>query len=85
VSSETRGDNVIRVPRPITELTDEQRSLLALAVESARTFRDAEQKAWDAAVAARRAGVPDETLCDETGLSRATLNRRFGTRRAGAA
>jgi hypothetical protein len=80
------------VPRPITELTDEQRSLLALAVESAQqfrqveqTYRQAEQEAWDAAVAARRAGVPDETLCDETGLSRATLNRRFGTRRAGAA
>lgn len=72
------------VPRPITKLTDEQRRLLAAAVESAQNFRDAEQKAWDAALAARKAGVPDEMLCDETGLSRATLNRKFGPRRDAA-
>lgn len=70
------------VPRPITKLTDEQRRLLAVAVESARKFREAEQKAWDDAIVARKAGVPDEMLCDETGLSRATLNRRFGPRPA---
>lgn len=70
---------------PITELTDEQRRLLALAVESARKSREAEQKAWDDAIAARRAGVEDATLCKETGLSRTTLNRRFGTRRSGTA
>lgn len=68
------------VPRPITKLTDEQRELLAKAVESARSFRASEQQAWDDALAARRAGVPDELLCDETGLSRATLNRRYGKR-----
>lgn len=69
------------VPRPTTKLTDEQRRLLDQAVESAKTYRDAEQKAWDDAIAARRAGVPDELLCDETGLSRATLNRKYGPRR----
>lgn len=68
------------VPRPITELTDEQRRLLAVAVESARKFRESEQAAWDDAVAARTAGVPDELLCKETGLSRATLNRKYGPR-----
>ena len=72
------------VPRPITKLTDEQRRLLAAAVESAQNFRDAEQRAWDAALDARKAGVPDEMLCDETGLSRATLNRKFGPRRDAA-
>lgn len=69
------------VPRPTTELTDEQRRLLAVAVESAQKFRTAEQQAWDDAIAARSAGVPDELLCDETGLSRATLNRKYGPRR----
>lgn len=73
------------VPRPTTKLTDEQRRLLDQAVESAKTYRDAEQKAWDDALAARRAGVPDELLCDETGLSRATLNRKYGSRREGDA
>lgn len=73
------------VPRPTTKLTDEQRRLLEAAVESAQNFRTAEQKAWDDAIAARRAGVPDELLCEETGLSRATLNRKYGPRREGEA
>ena len=69
------------VPRPTTKLTDEQRRLLDVAVESAKTSRTAEQRAWDDALAARNAGVPDELLCDETGLSRSTLNRKYGPRR----
>lgn len=74
------------VPRPTTKLTDEQRELLAIAVKTARELKEQmqelDQKIWDAALAARRAGVPDDLLCDETGLSRATLNRRFGNRKA---
>lgn len=74
------------VPRPTTKLTDEQRRLLEVAVKTARELKEQmqelDQKIWDAALAARRAGVPDELLCDETGLSRATLNRRFGNRKA---
>jgi len=31
---------------------------------------------------ARVAGVPDEVLCDQTEESRATLNRRYGPRKA---
>jgi hypothetical protein len=77
---------VTPVPRPITKLTDEQRRLLNEAVKTARELKpqmqDLDQKIWDKALAARRAGVPDELLCDETGLSRATLNRRFGNRKA---
>lgn len=78
------------VPRPITKLTDEQQRLLAAAVEAARKSKEADRAAeqlkadaWQAILAARNAGVPDEPLCDETGFSRATLNRRFGTRRDG--
>lgn len=73
------------VPRPTTKLNDEQRRLLDVAVESARNARSADQAAWNAALAARRAGVPDELLCDETGLSRATLNRKYGPRGEGDA
>jgi hypothetical protein len=72
---------VTGVPRPITELTDEQRRLLAVAVESAKNARDADEQAWADALAARTAGVPDTVLCDETGLPRATLNRKYGPRR----
>jgi predicted phage gp36 major capsid-like protein len=74
---------VTAVPRPTTKLTDEQRRLLDQAVESAKSSRAAEQRAWEDAIAARNAGVPDEMLCDETGLSRSTLNRKYGPRREG--
>jgi hypothetical protein len=77
---------VTTVPRPTTKLTDEQQRLLDEAVKTARELKaqiqELDQRIWDAALAARRAGVPDDLLCDETGLSRATLNRRFGNRKA---
>lgn len=76
------------VPRPTTKLTDEQRRLLAEAIEEARKSREARMaaettttRAWQKILEAREAGVPDEMLCDETGFSRATLNRRYGPRR----
>lgn len=79
------------VPRPVTKLTDDQRKLLAEAIkaaaESDRAEREAEQikdAAWQAILAARNAGVPDDLLCKQTGFSRATLNRKFGTRPDGA-
>ncbi|PRX23694.1 hypothetical protein [Actinoplanes italicus] len=68
------------MPRPITELTDEQRRLLAVAVKSAKKARDTEDQAWTDAHAARVAGVPDTVLCEETGLSKSTLNRKYGPR-----
>jgi hypothetical protein len=77
---------VSAVPRPTTKLTAEQRRLLEVAVKTARErkvqMQELDQEIWDAALAARRAGVPDDLLCDETGLSRATMNRRFGNRKA---
>lgn len=85
VSSDTRGDSVTGMPRPITELTHEQRQLLARAVRLAERSREVsrrmEQEMWDAAIAARKAGVPDDLIAAETGLSRATMNRRYGPRR----
>lgn len=69
------------MPRPITKLTDEQRRLLDAVVEKAKQARSVDQEAWDLALEARNAGVPDEMLCDESGLSRSTLNRKYGPRR----
>lgn len=78
------------VPRPLTKLTDEQQALLAAAVKAAEKSDEASRRAeqvkddaWQAILEARNAGVPDDLLCKQTGFSRATLNRRFGTRPAG--
>lgn len=70
-----------------TAESDEQREALAAAVKAAREHdravrRAAETEAamWEAIVKAREVDVPDTTLCDRTGQSRATLNRKFGRR-----
>ncbi|WP_328339572.1 hypothetical protein [Micromonospora sp. NBC_00421] len=70
------------VIRPKTQHTDEQRALLAAAVKAARTADEAEERAWQAIKAARDAGVLDTVLCEQTGRSRATLNRKYGPRPA---
>lgn len=71
------------VIRPVwTPDTDEQRKLLTDAIRAARRARKADAERWTAILRARIAGVPDEILCDEAGESRATLNRRYGSRRA---
>jgi hypothetical protein len=82
---------VTAVPRPVTKLTDDQQKLLAAAIkaaeESDKAQREADEikeAAWQAILAARAAGVPDELICDETGFSRATLNRKYGKRPEGA-
>lgn len=62
--------------------TDEQRKLLAEASRLARKERQTASAKWVTILRARLAGVPDEALCDHTEESRATLNRRFGSRRA---
>lgn len=76
------------VPRPITKLTDDQQKLLDAAVAAAKRSDQSQERAdadkeaaWQAILAARAGGVPDDRLCDETGFNRSTLNRRFGTRR----
>jgi hypothetical protein len=81
---------VTAVPRPTTKLTDEQREKLSAAISEAQKSREARMiadtaldRAWQKILEAREAGVPDEMLCDETGFSRATLNRKFGPRPTG--
>lgn len=75
------------VPRPTTNLSADQQKALLMAVEAANRAKRSQQEtdmvtdfAWQAILAARALGVPDELLCDETGFSRATLNRKFGRR-----
>lgn len=68
--------------RPATVLTEEQEILLSQAEEAFRQARAAEEEMWAGVLAARKGGVPDLVLCQETGISRATLNRRFGNRKA---
>jgi hypothetical protein len=78
---------VTAVPRPKTKLSDDQQRLLIAAVEAAKKSDDSHQRAdadedeaWQKIVVARKAGVPDDLLCSETGFSRATLNRKYGRR-----
>jgi hypothetical protein len=79
---------VINVIRPTwVPANDEQRQLLVAAVRAARKATEAARKAeeleaaaWAAILKAREADVPDTALCDQTGFSRASLNRKFGTR-----
>lgn len=75
------------MPRPTAKLTDDQREMLAALVAQAKKFRDERQRtqateelAWQMLIRLRQEGVADELLCEQTGFSRATLNRRFGTR-----
>ena len=70
-----------------TPASDEQRRLLAEAVQIAEAAKRAQAEAarldeemWAAILAARTGGIPDTVLCERTGQSRATLNRRYGPR-----
>ncbi len=60
--------------------TEEQRRAYAEAVRLSRLFKKAEEDMWAAIVKATLLGVPDEPLMRDTGQSRATLNRRYGSR-----
>lgn len=62
-------------------LNPEQKELLARAVSAAQELRALKSEMWDGALAARKAGVSDELITAQTGLSRATMNRRYGPRR----
>lgn len=80
---------MITVIRPTwTPTTPEQKRLVDAAVRAARKATElkrraaeAEEHAWQAILDAR-ADVPDLALCGKTGFSRATLNRRYGSRNA---
>lgn len=72
------------VIRPTWKGTDEQRKLVeevTAAIEHAvQVSQEAEEAVWEKARKAREAGVPDTQLCRITGLNRATLNRKLGSR-----
>jgi hypothetical protein len=75
------------MPRPPAKLTDDQQKALAALVAQAEKFHHERQQAdaseeltWQMLVSARQPGISDELLCEQTGFSRATLNRRFGPR-----
>lgn len=88
VSSETvTVDSLAAVNRPSYSGNAAQNRLLAVAIEATRNADEAQKRAdwaaehgWQAILAAREAGVPDEVICERTGWSRATLNRKFGPR-----
>ncbi|MEU8371240.1 GIY-YIG nuclease family protein [Micromonospora tulbaghiae] len=68
--------------RPPTVLTLHQEQLLQDAAAAGEKADEADRKLWDAVQAARAGGVPDVLLCERSGVSRATLNRRLGPRAA---
>ncbi|MEU8185990.1 hypothetical protein [Micromonospora carbonacea] len=68
--------------RPVTILTPHQEQQLSVAVEAGERADEADRKLWEAVEVARSAGVPDVLLCERTGISRATLNRRLGSRKS---
>jgi hypothetical protein len=78
------SDNVSAVIRPTWSGNAEQRKLLEDAVEvTAKAdahIEKAREMGWAAIIKAREAGVPDKVICERTGWSRATLNRKFGPR-----
>lgn len=81
VSSETTGvGNLTAVNRPAYSGNAEQNQLLAAAVDATKEADEKVDKGWAAILRARNAGVPDKVICERTGWSRATLNRKFGPR-----
>lgn len=70
------------VIRPTWRGSDLQEQLLADAVDSVRAARRQEERAWSKMQKAREAGIPDTVLCTRADVSRATLNRKLGSRPA---
>lgn len=64
-----------------TPETEEQRQLLVDALRLARKAEQAERAMWLGVLRARLAGVADEALSGHPAVSRATLNRRYGSRK----
>lgn len=73
-------DTVPRMIRPVVQLTVEQKAALVAAKKLADQHRKIEADMWAAIKAARDLGIADTRLCEETGQSRATLNRKYGPR-----
>lgn len=74
-------DSVKPMIRPTFSATDEQKKVLSAAVAATHEADEKVAAGWAAILAAREAGIPDTLICERTGWSRATLNRRFGPRK----
>lgn len=70
--------------RPTWQGDEAQEKLLADAVAAVRSARNSDDAAWRLMQLARQAGVPDTVLCNRAEVSRATLNRRLGSRPPGS-
>jgi hypothetical protein len=82
---EHRSGTVRRVIRPNWKpQTDDERGVVAELRRLRRQAANVEKAIWAAIAKGRELDIPDTTLCDESGESRSTLNRRLGPRGAGA-
>ncbi|WP_033338868.1 hypothetical protein [Catenuloplanes japonicus] len=63
-----------------TPATAEQRNAVQRAAALAEQKIRIEAEMWAAIKEARDLDVPDTVLCEQTGQSRATLNRKYGSR-----
>jgi hypothetical protein len=66
--------------RPVWSPDGEQRKLLDAAIDATKEADEKVEAGWAAILDARKAGVPDTVICERTGWSRATLNRKYGKR-----
>ena len=79
---EQLGGTMPSVIRKSWEGSEQENNLLEAAVKDVRFSRESEKKAWESVRRAREGGVPDTVLCARTEISRSTLNRVLGPRKA---
>lgn len=79
---EQQSGTMPTVIRRSWEGTEQEQRLLSDAVDGVQHSREAEKLAWDLVRRAREGGVPDTVLCARTEISRSTLNRVLGPRKA---
>ncbi|MER7280521.1 GIY-YIG nuclease family protein [Dactylosporangium sp. NPDC000244] len=70
--------------RPAWRGSPAQMAALANARRLSRELAAINTARWDLIAHGRALGIPDTTLCEESGESRSTLNRRLGTRSGSA-
>lgn len=73
---------MIRPAWDAEEATEAERKALTEAIRLAKKKNEYEALMWAAIIKARSLGIPDPVICDQTGESRATLNRKYGPRSA---
>lgn len=66
-------------------MSEQQEAALEEVVQAFVDAQAAELASWCVISSLREAGIPDLAICAETGISRATLNRKLGSRKAATA